>query len=73
MHLAHIVSINFLAMVNVLFGMHSIPHVHVGTLFMAFVSFETRLTLVMVYIFVEMHLSSTMAYIFIIMHFITNF
>jgi hypothetical protein len=41
-------------------------------LFMAFLSFETHLTLAMVCIFVKMHLASTIAYIFIIMHFITN-
>jgi len=57
MHLAHIVSINSLAMINVTFGMHLALHVLVGILAMAYISFETCLALTMVYILVIMRLT----------------
>jgi hypothetical protein len=57
MQLAHIVYVNSLVMINIPFGMHMALHVHVGTLFMAYVFFNTCLTLAMAYILVRMRLA----------------
>jgi hypothetical protein len=54
MHLAHIVYVNSLTMINVPFKTHLAPHVHIGTLVMAYISFEMCLALTMVYILVKM-------------------
>ncbi len=71
----HIVFVNSSAMINVFFKIHLAFHVLVGTLVMAYVSFETCLALVMTYFFVRMCLTLhvpfdtlIMVYIFIKMH-----
>jgi cytochrome c biogenesis factor len=43
-------------MINIPFGMHMALHVHVATLFMAYVFFKICLTLAMAYILVRMHI-----------------
>jgi len=53
MHVIHIVSVNSLAMTNILFGTHLALHSPIGTLIMAYISFETCLALAMVYIFIR--------------------
>jgi hypothetical protein len=57
MHLAHIVSINSLAIINFPFGMHLALHVPIETLVMAYVSFQACLALVIAYIFIKMCLA----------------
>jgi hypothetical protein len=57
MHVIHIVSVNSLIMTNVLFGTHLALHSPIGTLTMAYISFETCLALAMVYIIVKMRLA----------------
>jgi hypothetical protein len=75
MHLPHIVFINSLAIINVRFETHLILDVHVGTLLMAYVSFELCLAPAMVYFFIKMCLTPCVpfrtlatAYIFVEMH-----
>ncbi len=57
MHLAHIVSIIFLVMINVPFGMYLAPHVPIETLAPIYISFKMYLALAMVYIVVKMCLA----------------
>jgi hypothetical protein len=68
--MAHIVSINSLAMMNIPFETHMAFHVPIATLI--YISFETHLALAMAYILVRIHLAPhvpfktlTMIYVFI--------
>jgi hypothetical protein len=76
MHLAHIVYVNFLAIIDVLFETHTaLHHVPIRTLGLVYVFVKMCLALTMVYIFVRMRLALqvpfktlAMAYVFIKMH-----
>ncbi len=80
MHLAHIVCFNSLVMIIVPFKTHITFDVPVGTLFIAYASFEMCLALTMIYFLVKMDLTLhvpfktlAMAYIFIKMHMAFHF
>jgi hypothetical protein len=53
-HLAHIDSINFLVMINDLFGMHLAPHVPIRTLALVYISSKMCLALAIIYSLVKM-------------------